>query len=518
MVEKKNYLNNFEDKDNLNVTDSPEIKSSAAGKIVYNDHEFHYFGQINYFNVKKKVKIDGETKYKMVSKKKLCLYILNCHTDLSLEPKPMILLAEKLKQYKFGDYTGFDLFNRQWNTKSFKTDSIDFENVKDLFNLIKSKFDMYIDFPNPLDSTFLALWVMGTYFFTKFQTFPYIHLLGFRNSGKTRIIQVASKMVFNGINASNISPSALFRIIEDCKPTLFLDEFEPISEKRKVRSDDEIELLLNSGYKKGGMAIRNVKNSNNEWKPSIFNTYSPKLISNIGGLNQVLSSRCIKIVMIRAKPNDPRARLIINEEDKDWNRIRDGLYHRALVNSGIIEQAYQNKDKDFYNYISNRELELWEPILIMAGYVGDDILKSMLNYSKLKVEDKEVEEDMSESWETKLLNTLVEEFNPPVSNFFKVKDITEKLWEREFVDEENSDEFKRKFLKYKPSYSWVGRTLRKIPNLKFKKPKNISYVYLSKSIIENILSRLTSFTKMNFEEEKEKDNEVQEQFVKENEQ
>ncbi|MFO7815150.1 MAG: hypothetical protein R6V14_05380 [Halanaerobiales bacterium] len=511
MVKDKSYLNNLDKDEDIHFNENIEIKNPAIGIITYKNQEYYYFGQIKTFS---ETRIGKKGKTKKVQVKRLCLFTINNHTDLSLEPQSFIIKADKLENYKFKDYTGFNLFNNQWDITEFKNNSFNLFINEELFKLIKSKFEDYIDFPNKSDYTFMTLWIMGTYFFPLFQAYPYIHLHGFKNSGKTKVIQISSKMAFNALNSSNISPSALFRIVEGCKPTLFLDEFEPIKERRKARSDDEMELILNSGYKRGGMALRNVK-VKDDWQPQAFNTYSPKLISNIGGLKGALASRCIKITMLRAKSDDKRANKFIKDEDPDWEKIRTNLYHLAMISFSQIRQQYEDESIVYPKEISNRELELWKPILVMAGLISNDVYNEMIDYAIMKINKNNYEESAFESWESKLLNTLLE-YKDKEGKDFQIKEITHKLWEREFVDEENSDDYGKKYLSKKPNYAWVGRTLRTIPNLKFKKSNGRSYIYLNKTIIDNITSRLMSTTELETDQtvdKKEDEQNVKEQFM-----
>ena len=67
--------------------------------------------------------------------------------------------------------------------------------------------------------------------------------------------------------ASNISPSALFRYVEEIRPTLLIDEADSF-----VKDNEEMRGILNSGHTKAAAhVIRNVEVSG-EHKPRRFST------------------------------------------------------------------------------------------------------------------------------------------------------------------------------------------------------------------------------------------------------
>src|SRR6476620_7983113 len=71
----------------------------------------------------------------------------------------------------------------------------------------------------------LALWIVHTYCFQFRDVSTYIGVESpEKRCGKTTLLGILSKLVHQPIIASNISPSAFFRVIEEMRPTLLIDE------------------------------------------------------------------------------------------------------------------------------------------------------------------------------------------------------------------------------------------------------------------------------------------------------
>ena len=78
----------------------------------------------------------------------------------------------------------------------------------EVFEPIRAILDDLVDFHSPSDSELLAIWIMGTYLQPIFDAYPYISLLGTRGSGKTKVLEIVSRLAFNAEMTSNATPSA----------------------------------------------------------------------------------------------------------------------------------------------------------------------------------------------------------------------------------------------------------------------------------------------------------------------
>jgi Protein of unknown function (DUF3631) len=90
----------------------------------------------------------------------------------------------------------------------------------------------------------LALWVVHTYAFRLRDVSTYLGIESpEKRCGKTTLLTVLSELVHRPVVASNISSPAFFRVIEETRPTLLIDEADTF-----LQGNDELRGILNSGY------------------------------------------------------------------------------------------------------------------------------------------------------------------------------------------------------------------------------------------------------------------------------
>src|SRR4249920_60018 len=90
----------------------------------------------------------------------------------------------------------------------------------------------------------LALWVVHTYGYDLREVSTYVGVESpEKRCGKTTLLSVLSEMVNRPVVAANISSPAFFRVIEEARPTLVIDEADTW-----LQGNDELKGILNSGY------------------------------------------------------------------------------------------------------------------------------------------------------------------------------------------------------------------------------------------------------------------------------
>ncbi len=239
-------------------------------------------------------------------------------------------------------------------------------NPHKLFTMLRTKLTHHVWFSNPLSYDILTLWIMGTYMYYAFDSYPYIHLSGTADSGKSRVQRLSSCLSFNGYFTESISNSSIFRYVEDMKATLHIDEQEFLSSDKALETIS----ILNSGYHKAGNATRQEsytdKDGNKKFQTISFSTYSPKMLSGIRGLDKTLQTRSINIAM---KPTTDKqySRREVMQNDPIWQIIRDDLYLWALHSFDDVMLCYSEvKDQDIE--IRNRMWQKYHVLLTLAYY------------------------------------------------------------------------------------------------------------------------------------------------------
>src|SRR5258706_4245278 len=102
----------------------------------------------------------------------------------------------------------------------------------------------------------LALWILHTYGYELRDVSTYLGIESpERQCGKTTLLTVLSELVNRPVVSSNVSPPALFRAIEELRPTLLIDEADTF-----LKGNDEFRGILNAGYTRKTAFVLRVAN------------------------------------------------------------------------------------------------------------------------------------------------------------------------------------------------------------------------------------------------------------------
>lgn len=239
--------------------------------------------------------------------------------------------------------------------------------------------ESYIEFDDPRYYLLNAIWVIGTYFYKRFESYPYLFLNAVKRSGKTKLLTVLSLLSYNSIFSPNMSVASLFRLINNNGSTAIFDETEDLKDPEK-RAD--MRSLLLSGYKRGPLVYR-VEEVDGSRIPVPYDVYAPKALANISGIEDVLEDRCIPQILKRGKN-----RIIMNRSvplmDPIWEELRGELTKLYFEQWMRIDEVYnglegveyvgnvesvgfsesQNKKNDVF---FGRDWELWKPLFTVIN-------------------------------------------------------------------------------------------------------------------------------------------------------
>jgi hypothetical protein len=252
--------------------------------------------------------------------------------------------------------------------------------VEDIFRNLCEKFAYFLEFPKEdaigITAT-LALWTILTYAYPAWSAVPYLSVGGPLGSGKSRVFEVLSQLVYNPLHSSNLTAPCLFRTLHSQGGILLLDEAERLNDRTPDAA--EIRSILLCGYKRGSQAHR-MERVGDDFRPVSFDVYGPKAIAGISGLPAALASRCINIMMFRAAKDSPIPKRSINANEKVWVDLRGELHALALARgASFIGLAHWQPECDGLN---GRDLEVWHPILALAKFVEDAGADGLLGIMK----------------------------------------------------------------------------------------------------------------------------------------
>lgn len=241
---------------------------------------------------------------------------------------------------------------------------------KNTYQLIREMIHDHVYLENQDAEVLLSLWIMGTYVFSLFAAYPYLHLNAEYGSGKTTLMQMIQALSFNGMMASKITPARLMQEISDAQATVCLDEFE----KNSGSQGNVQTQIFNSGYKRDGKYLK-MRGENTDG----LDLFSPKVFASIDGIHEDSLRSRMFIINLKRKPAFQRLDFWNAEDLQIIQRVNEavnggyalGLYHHQLIEYLIARLPRQIK-LPCGQSIDGRNQELVTPLVVLAQLLDLD--------------------------------------------------------------------------------------------------------------------------------------------------
>jgi hypothetical protein len=262
--------------------------------------------------------------------------------------------------------------------------------------------------------------------------------------------------------------------------TLGIDEFENLGSKDK----SELRELLNAAYKKGIKITRMRKKKSVDGEQQVaesFDVYRPIVMANIWGMEEVLGDRCISL-QLEKSTNPIITRLVENFDEfpeiqavKDyfskfqcslcsvvtkkniytsWNTFIYTIYTNTTnnINNTNYTNELEEENEEFFRKIvdtniDGRNLELFFPLFMISGAIGEDVLNETLDFAKRMVHDKRVEE-VTESKDVMVFRLIA---SMEAAKYVKINEIVNLM--RHMTNEGEMEWLNAK---------WMGRALKRL--------------------------------------------------------
>ena len=207
-----------------------------------------------------------------------------------------------------------------------------------------------------------ALWAVHTYLLDALHIRP---RLGIRSPekrcGKTTLLDVLEKLTWRPLLNGNMTLSTVFRVVEAYRPCLLVDEADSF-----LPGNDELRGVINSGYRRGGSAIRNVPVGDN-YEVRRFSTYAAVAIALIGKLPGTIHDRALFIDLKRRLPSER-----IEPFRTDRTGHLDVLARQAAKWAEDNAAAIGAADPEMPDGVFNREADNWRGLLAIADRAGGE--------------------------------------------------------------------------------------------------------------------------------------------------
>lgn len=210
----------------------------------------------------------------------------------------------------------------------------------------------------------IALYVLSTHLVDVAQFAPLLVLRSPEmRCGKTTTMDLIGEMVRVPLAAANASPAALYRALEERKPTLLLDEVDAFL-AQKSESSEAVRGILNSGHRRGRYST--VIRSNERGELQFFDVFGSKVLSGIGKVHATLRDRSITLTLRRKLPDERVERLRIARMDSYFDEIRELCAQAA----DEIRERVAVADPEIPTSLSDRAADNWELLLAIADEAG----------------------------------------------------------------------------------------------------------------------------------------------------
>lgn len=233
----------------------------------------------------------------------------------------------------------------------------------DILDAIVAFLRRYMAFSIEEQSDAVALWIANTYVYNQWQYVPYLHIFSpEKRCGKSVLLGCIKLLAARPNKFSNTSNSALFRYIDQNKPTILWDEVDNIFVDKKANA--ELIGMLNDGYEQGAKVIRcrDMGRGIDE-----FDVFCPKALTGIGELPDTTHDRCIDIHLVRQndRSNLGKFRVVLAKPEAEVIRAK-------LESWGRSANDMASEKIEFVKSTEPRVEDITEPLLAVAQRAGPE--------------------------------------------------------------------------------------------------------------------------------------------------
>jgi hypothetical protein len=233
-------------------------------------------------------------------------------------------------------------------------------NGKELLKDLSTHLKGFIVFPQSWFPDVLAAWILGTYLFPMFQTYPYLWITSPEpGCGKSILGGMIASLSFNGEFLVAPTEAQLFHLVESSRGVQVWDEVEHIEETDKKRFNAMRPVLLN-GYRNGGTVPRQ-KGQYYE-KSAKYHVFCPRVLIGLTKPPETALQRTIRVHLVK-RTSEQKADLYVSADQCAKEReLKERCILWALQMAERVRSSYKSREL-------RQELES----LLGPGRASDDI-------------------------------------------------------------------------------------------------------------------------------------------------
>ncbi len=217
----------------------------------------------------------------------------------------------------------------------------------------------------------LAVWILHTYTFQLRDAVAYVAIESpEKRCGKTTLVSVLAAMAHKPLITSNVTLAALFRVIDTCCPTLFIDEADTF-----LAGNGTMRGIINSGNTWRTAYVLRLSRSRHKGsrpEPSLesgegglkrFSCWCPKVIALIGQTPDTVADRSIVVKMMRKLETESCAPL----SELNTAEIKSKCARFALDAGESIARFEAIHGEG----LNDRAADTFDPLYVIARHAGE---------------------------------------------------------------------------------------------------------------------------------------------------
>jgi len=220
-----------------------------------------------------------------------------------------------------------------------------------VLDLILDIIEMHIAI-TPEERMAVALWILHTYVFDRFDVTPRLALLSpVRGCGKTTLQALLGSLAADPYRTDNITAAAIYYLLDRQPHTLIIDEGDNLG----LLHNPVLRAVFNSGHRRGGGVSRFIAG-----RARKFPTFTPLAVAAIGLMPLPLLHRAIVINMQRS---GDATLTRLDERNPLFPAVRAEIRKWA-------EACTLNPEPDMPPSLRNRAADNWRVLLAIADSLG----------------------------------------------------------------------------------------------------------------------------------------------------
>ncbi|HEY8452482.1 MAG TPA: DUF3631 domain-containing protein [Natronosporangium sp.] len=239
-----------------------------------------------------------------------------------------------------------------------------------LLDEVRATLRRYVILPSDHATVAVTLWIAATHGIQHFEHATRLAIHSpVKRCGKSRLLEIIEALCHDPVSTTNISPSALFRLIEKAgnkPPTILFDEVDRVFGSLKKDEDNrDLINIANNGFRRGRPTWRN---SGPGHVPTPFSNFAMMALAGIGRKPDTIEDRAVNITMRRRLPGETVEKFRLRRDLPPLHDLRDRLAKWVVSVGAKLEEPVADMPPE----LEDRAEDAWEPLLAIADAAGGD--------------------------------------------------------------------------------------------------------------------------------------------------